>query len=417
MLRKSIGIVFVLILLLAASAAAQPVELTLLTHYSTHQEDALMEWVSLWNENNPDIQVVHQNVDFDQLLPTIMAQQTAGRGADIVHAYALWGGQMTRSNVLATPPAHLVADIRGNFAATAVQAVTFDDVVYGYPTEVQTYALFYNKAILGAAGYENPPETWEELEEIAAATTVYDGNTLVTQGFGLMTGWDSAVVHPFLSLAYASGAQLLDETNSEVLINSEAGVRALQFQKDLVDAGLVDTSINVLGAFPSEQLAMTINAGWWNGSLRNGMAERYENVGVAPIPSPDGERRGSVSYSWFFGVNNRSQNQEAAWQFLEWMNSYASENGATPMGNFMSGLGIIPARDSDLAALADDLAHPNNQPFINALEYAVPEPAIFAGQRIKTILQREIESVWAGQVSPEAALARAEQQIMRELSR
>lgn len=394
------------------------VELTLLTHYSQQQEEELQTYIDQWNEENPNIHVTHKSIaDFSQLLPTMMAQQTAGQQADILHVYSLWGGQLVQSNVLAAPPEDVIADIRANYPDAAVNGATVNGELYGYPTEIQTYALYYNKKLLEKAGYSDPPETWDELYEIAEATTEREGKKLKVAGFGLKSSPDSSgTTHPFLSLLYSAGGTFISEDGTETSIHSDAALKTLRFQQQLIEDGLTDTSFEVADAFPSEQVAMTINAGWWQGTLKATMGDKYAHVGVTPVPSPDGSGSGSVSYGFFYGVNERSQQQKEAWEFLKWLNAEAQENGATPEANFLASQGIIPSRTSDLEALETAFATPNNQPFIEALEYAVPEPNVLNGEKIKTSLQKQIESVWSGQITPEQALETAEQQILRDLT-
>lgn len=394
-----------------------PVELTIMTHYSQQQEEELQKYIDQWNEENPDIQVTHKSIaDFSQLLPTMMAQQTSGQQADILHVYSLWGGQLVQSNVLATPPEDVIEDIETNYPEAAIKGSTVNEELLGYPTEIQTYALYYNKKLLEEAGYTEPPETWDELYEIAKATTKREGGKLQVEGFGLKSSPDSSgTIHPFLSLLYSAGGSFISEDGTETSINSEAALKTLEFQQSLIEEGLTDTSLEVADAFPSERVAMTINAGWWQGTLKATMEDKYENVGVAPVPSPDGSRNGSVSYGFFYGVNERSQHQEEAWKFLKWLNGEALENGATPEANFLASQGIIPSRTADLEALEEEFATENNQPFIEAMEYAVPEPNVLNGEKIKTQLQKQLESVWSGQITPEKALETAEQQVSAEL--
>lgn len=394
-----------------------PVTLTLMTHYSQQQEQELKKYIDKWNKDNPDIQVKHKSIaDFSKLLPTIMAQQTSGQQADILHIYSLWGGQLAKSNVLSAPPEDVVSDINENYPDGAVAGSTVDNQLLGYPTEVQTYGLYYNKKLLQEAGYTEPPKTWDELYEIAKATTKQENGKIKVEGFGLKSSPDaSGVVHPFLSLLYSADGSFISEDETKAELDSEAGLKTLQFQKKFIDDKLSDTSIDVAKAFPSERVAMTINASWWQGTLKATMKDKYENVGVAPIPSPDGSGQGSVSYSFFYGVNSKSKHQEEAWKFLKWLNSEAQDNGASPEANFLISQGIIPTRNSDIEALQEELSGENNQPFIDALDYAIPEPNMEKGEKVKTVLQKQLESAWSNQTTPEKAVKTATEQITQEL--
>jgi multiple sugar transport system substrate-binding protein len=383
--------------------------ITLLTHYGNDPlKSGLAKLVDQWNSENPDSKVETQAVAYEELLQTITVRQTGGQAADIVQAYSLWGGQLAEAHVLDKVPDDVATDVRDNYSKAAVGSVTVDDQVLGYPTEVQSYALFYNKKLLADAGITEPPRTWAELADAAAKTTTRDdsGNIDVA-GFGLTSGWDSAVVHPFVSLLQSAGGSYMSEDGKSSAFDSKAGREALELEKQLIDDEVADPSINVLKGFPSQKIAMTVNAGWWIGTLKDKMKDDYDNIGVVALPGPDKGDKGSLAYGYFTGVNSKSTHKDKAWDFLRWLNAHKGDNGATPMGSFQFSVGTIPGRVSDSEALTGTIDDPNYQPFVEALDYAIPEPNPASGQEMKTALQHSIEAVWTGEKSIEEALSEA----------
>jgi multiple sugar transport system substrate-binding protein len=165
---------------------------------------------------------------------------------------------------------------------------------------------------------------------------------------------------------------------------------------------------------------MTIQAGWWAGSLKGVMKDAYANVATAPLPSPDGQKKGSLAYTWMWGVNSKSKHQKEAWEFLKWFNTVAVKDGVTPEGSFLlNAFNSISSRKSDLEAapIKDKLA--NDQvlkTFIDALNYATPEPNPAAGVEIQDILFKQIENVWTKQTTPDAAVQAAQKEIQAKLS-
>src|SRR5699024_8252089 len=113
-----------------------------------------------------------------------------------------------------------------------------------------------------------------------------------------------------LSLLYTAGGTFVGEDGTTVELDSDAGLETLQLQQKFLENGLADTSIDVAKGFTSGNVAMTINASWWPANLKEVMGDDYEDVGVAPIPSPDGNDEGSVSYSFMYTVNNQSKHQD-----------------------------------------------------------------------------------------------------------
>jgi len=89
----------------SGSGGGGKVQLTLLSHYSDGpSKTGLDKMIAEWNKDNPNIQVKADVVKFDDLLTTLTVRQTGGRGADIVSAYGLWGGQLQKANVVAKVP-------------------------------------------------------------------------------------------------------------------------------------------------------------------------------------------------------------------------------------------------------------------------------------------------------------------------
>lgn len=396
------------------------VHLTIMTHYSQQQATELEKYINEWNKEHPKIQVKHISIaDFTQLLPTIMAKQTSGQQPDILHVYSLWGGQLAENHVFAMPPKEIRESIKKDYPTAAVKGSTVNGKLLGYPSEVETYALYYNKKLLKEAGFTHPPKTWDELYHMAKTITKRDrSGKLEVEGFGLKPSNDaSGVVHPYLALLHSAGGYFINDKGTKTGLDSKAGLKTLQFQQKFIHNKVTDTSVEIPKAFPSEKVAMVIGAGWWQGSLKAIMQDKYKDIGIAPIPSPDGKKKGTVSYSYFYGVDSKSPHKKEAWQFLKWLNEKAQKNGATAEGNFLLSQGIIPSRKPDIKILHKELAAPNNQPFIDALNYATPEPNPLGGEKIKTLLQSELESSWSGEETPKQAIRTASKRVDNELRR
>lgn len=389
------------------SSSGGKVTLTLLTHYGNEPlKGGLQKLVDQWNTENPKIHVQTQSVNFNDLLSTVTVRQTGGRGADMVNVYALWGGQLQQAHVLADPPASVTNDVRTNYSKAASAAVTYNGKVLGYPTEVETYVLFYNKKLMAAGGIAHPPTTWTELEADAKRLSKHDskGNTTV-EGLSVLQSGDNQSVHPFLSLLNSAGGKFLSPDNKTAAFDQQPGQRALAMESRIAKAKATDPALDAEKAFPSDKVAMAIQAGWWIGELKNGMGARYaKEVGTAPIPGPQAGQHGSLAYAFVIGVNSRSKHKEQDWKFLTWLNSHKEANGVTGMGEFLNSQGIIPGRVTDAAALKVGSQDPNVLPVRDALAYAMAEPDIPQAEQVKTALHQNIMSVLTGQKSSDTAL-------------
>lgn len=411
-LKRSMTVVMALaIALLAVTPAAlaqEEVELTVLTHWGEErlieaQQAMIDEYMAL----NPNVTIELQTVPFSELYTRIVTARTAGTSPDIYHIYNLWLPEFTAGGMLSPVPEDIVADVAEGAAGTSVVGVTVNEQIWGYPTEVNTYLLLYNKRLLEEAGYSEPPATWEELAEIAPAITKVDDTGAVSQvGFGVITGWDSGVVHPFMALLYSNGGQYFNEDFTEVAFDSPEGLETLQLYQDLMDSDGMDISIPY-GDFANSSIGMVIMANWWRASLMASENIDYETeIAVAPIPvGPSGEETATLAYNWLWSVDANSPQQEAAWAFVQWLNTPRAEGEPTPMGDLLvNELGAIPSMLADQEAYAEDLGDHFLAPFVASTEYALQEPVIGGSQEIKTMLQTEIESLWTGMTDPQSVL-------------
>ncbi|MFJ3307969.1 ABC transporter substrate-binding protein [Streptomyces sp. NPDC086549] len=396
-----------------------PIVLTLLSHYASGElKQALQGPVDEWNATHDRVKVRTKAVEFTDLLTTFMVRQAAGQGADILHPYCLWNGQLVRAGVLRPAPSGHAEEIRRGYGAAAVGSSSVGGEVYGYPTEVQTYALYYNKRLLREAGVDGPPRTWRELEETACRTATRDGygNTLV-QGFGLSTFDDSTTVGQTLALLNAAGGRFVAADGRSTAIDSPVGRAVFDLEHRLVAKGASAPGVNVYQAFASGQVAMVISAGWWTANLKALMGKGYRDVGVAPVPVPEADgRRATLSTGFMLGVNTASERPREAWEFLRWLNT-EKVSGATRMSALQVSVGSLTGRADDMRTLLGEGGDPNLRPFLDALAYAVPEPNVPGAQQAKSLLRKNIEALWTGQQSVDEALRTIRRQVDQEVSR
>ncbi len=402
----------------AAAASGEPVTLTILTHWGEESLATPMQAkLDAYMAANPNVTIEYQAVTFDQLLTKITTARAAGASPDIIHFYNLWMPDFVEGGMLAEPPADLLAEIQANYSEGTIGAVSYGGQVWGVPTELNTYQLIYNKQMLADAGV-TPPTTLAELKEAACALKVVgDDGTVQRAGLVLLTGWDSGVVHPYVSLLWSAGGEYLAEDLSVAEFNSAEGAEVAQAYVDMVNEQCVDPALGAMTNFAEGKGAMMIVANFFRSTLQTSMEGGYENVGVAPIPTSNDGQSTTVQYNWLWGVDAASPNQAEAWKFIQWMNSPAAEGEASPMGDYLtSALGAIPSRLSDQEALADRLSDEFMTAFVGSASTARPEPVLRGGQEIKTALQQGIEATWYGQKDVATALADAETEANRILS-
>jgi multiple sugar transport system substrate-binding protein len=382
--------------------------LTLAAHYSPEEAASLTPCFEQY-EAETGVGIDYQQIAYGDYLQTVLTSSLSGQAPDIYHLYSIWGAQMIENGVLAAPPQDVAEFVQDNYVQTTVDAATINDQLWGIPTEVSNYMLIYNKKLFAEAGFDAPPTTWDELVEMAAAMTERNEQGNIVQA-GYAFGPEVApTVHPFLTQLYSRNIDLFKEDYSGTNLTTPEAAEVLTGQVRLFEEGITDTSVEVWN-FPSGTVAMMTMAPWYKATLQEAFGDEFEDtVGVAPIPAGDDWR--SLQYAFFFGVDAQSENQEGAWQFLTWLNTARSEGEVSCMGTMLLGLGALTGNTKDIAAAGDRLNDSFTQPFVDALERSITEPNVVQASEIETILKNYIDLAWAGQLSPEDALAAADQEI------
>lgn len=412
------------------SSSGNKVTISYLTHWSGPQITQLNQAIAAYEKLNPNVTINVRTVPFGNLLTTINTQGGSSNGPTIMGIYNLWLPQLVQNGLLASAPDAQAQDIQQGYASGITSAVKVDDKTYGYPNEVDLYALNYNKALFKEAGISSPPTTWAELVSDATKLTKRDASGKITQqGFGIINSWNSGVVHPWLSLVDSDGGQLLS-SDHKALLTSKADQAAtnlysqLIFQDKVTDPAMNQANASTTGPFlenfANGKTAMIIMANWWESNLQASMGDKFQDVATAPIPvGPDGTQAHSVSYSWSTVVNKHasSDQQTAAWNFLKWLNgSQSGKNGSSAMGDILLGMGILPSRTSDLQAHQADLNTPFIKTYVDQLPASIPFPVVLGGDELTTSIQKSLESVMFGQSSAQQAMSQAQTNVSQILS-
>lgn len=403
--------------------------ITFLTHWAPDQVKMLEAAAAAYEKTHDNVDVQIRAVPFANLLSTLRTQGASPNGPTIASIYDLWLPELVRDGLAAPAPQQYADDVASNWPTNLVEDVTKDGKRYGYPNEVDLYALNYNKRLFAEAGIAEPPKTWAELEAAAAKLTKPG-----QQGFGVITSWPAGVVHPFLSLVASNGGQLLDGTAPQ--LTDPKVVAVAELYQRLVDAKATDPTMSQANAnttgpyldnFVNGKTGMLIMANWWQSSLQQAMGDRYADVGVAAIPvGPSGSKPSAISYSWLTIVNAKATQakQDAAWEFLAWLNGPESQNvveggksGASAMADVLMSMGILPSRTSDLKAYETELSDPFLKVYVDELPNATPFPTVLGGEQATQIIQKHIEDLLFGKASAADAMKAAQEEAADVLAK
>ncbi|MBZ9747635.1 extracellular solute-binding protein [Mesorhizobium sp. CO1-1-7] len=402
--------------MLSATAWAQSVNISYLTHWSPETVTLLEAATKDYAKANPDVSVTVRAVPFGDLLTTLRSQGGGADGPTIGGIYDLWLPELARDKLVAPAPNAVASEVKASWPAGIASAASVGGKLYGIPNEIDVYALNYNKALFKQAGITAAPKTWDELKDAAKKLTNKDAGQ---QGFGMINSWAAGVVHPFASLLVSNGGELVKD--GKPVLDSPQAAETFQLYEDLIKSGVsvpamatadANTTGPFLDNFVSGKTGMIIMANWWESALKTGMGDKFADIATAPIPvGPSGDKPHSISYSWMTVVNANADavEQKAAWDFLAWLNNPKSgKNGASAMSGILMSMGILPSRTSDIEAHKDKLGSEFLSGYVNVLADAKPFPVVPGGQEFSESLQQTLEALQYGQVSAKDAQTTAQ---------
>jgi multiple sugar transport system substrate-binding protein len=396
--------------LIATGGAAQETKtIQVATHYTEEQAAPLLACFDAYEAEHPGITVEHQQTAYGDFLQTILTSRVGGTAPDIVNVYSVWVPQLAAAGALEPPPADVADWINASYSPSTVGAATVNGQLWGIPTELSIYALVYNKQLLEAAGFTEPPKTWAELREMAqAVTTANDQGNIEVGGYAYGTSVAEGV-HPFYSQMFAAGVPPFAEDGRSTNLTSPEAIQILSDQAALFADGITSNAI-VVDNFASNAVAMQISANWNKFGWQEAFGDQFaDTVGIAPIPT-DGPG-GTMLYSFLWAVDSTSDAKEESWDLLRFLNE-PRDGGLSCTGEMMQGMGAFAGSTADLdimTANADDF----DRAYIEEVTSgrAVTQPNIWQASEVDRILRGYIDQAWAGSMTAEEALTAADAEI------
>jgi trehalose/maltose transport system substrate-binding protein len=218
---------------------------------------------------------------------------------------------------------------------------TIDAQLVAVPLFADFGILYYRTDLLQQYGFDHPPTTWDDLEEMAQI--IQDGEQ--ADGNKEFSGfvWQGAPYEGLtcnaLEWIYSHGGGLIIE-DGEVTVNNAAAKRALQRASRWVGTISPEEVVSykeedARQVFQEGHAAFMRNwpyayaAGNEDGSPIKG------RFGVAPLPHAQGEHSAGTVGGWQLGVSSYSQHPDAAVEFVRYMTSPEVQRWRALVGSYV----------------------------------------------------------------------------------
>lgn len=389
-------------------AGAEKVTLNFTAHWlSAQRRPTIDKIVGLWNQRNPDVQVVYNGVPFDQLITKTLAGVAAGNAPDVVVIDIRTSTQRAARNQN-TDLSQFGADkLASNFFPQLWATGTYKGKQYALPFVTDTRVLYYNKAAMKEVGLDpnKPPKTWDDLWNYAAKLDKKDGNRWTRIGFFPDFG-----DFGFEGWVNNAGGFLFDKSGETPTINGPVAVRVMDWYKKWDDkygpANVAAFKASFGGGAQDEFMSGKVPLVVRNGNYITTLKTNAPNLdyGFTTVPTPDGKT--GVGTTWGGGFNievpRGSKHPKEAYAFAKFL---ATE-----------GAKIWVAEQNDLPAYKAAQTANKNPLFLKLvsmlpLNYLAPSP-VYA-PNFQTAVQKAVDDVMLRGRDPKAALDEAQAAVQK----
>lgn len=363
--------------------------------WDANNQKAFLEEMGQAFEQQYGVPVKFEEVGNTDQVNKLMTDGPAGLAADVLLFPHDHIGNAAAAGLL-LPNTQFEEEVINENVENAVKAVTYEDILYGYPRSVETYALIYNKDLIAEA-----PATFDE---VFAFGETFNNPSINQYAFA----WElQQFYYNFAFLASQGGYMFGDDnTNSaDIGLNNEGAVEGAKFLQEIkakllpLNSGDIDFDIKK-GLFLEGSLALDINGPWAIADYKSAGL----NFGVAPLPKVAGNPMTSFSGVQAYYVNANSNYPQAAQLLARFLSTKEAQ-----MKNFELN-SLIPANReaaNDPAVANDDIT----KGFLAQFENSTPMPSIPEMGSVWNPITSAISEIWNEGKDPKTALDNAVAQI------
>ncbi|MFP5115387.1 ABC transporter substrate-binding protein [Bacillaceae bacterium C204] len=378
------------------------------------KKDYFDKWINKFNESQDKIVVKATYIAGDAWDQRITAAQAAGTGPDVMTMnYGKIAYSADQGKIKALDE-YIDATKWDDLYDWSNDMVSVNGKHYAYPFNAEPGSiLLYRKDFFEEAGLdpENPPKTWDELIEYGKKLTNDKHYGLTAAGTTADMAWSHWGMQAMM------GGLAINDDWSKATVNSEGNKKLFNFWNTLYKEKIFPKQMpglyTEIEPLVDGRTAMMFNGSFVFDALRNKYADVVDKIGVAPLPTPDGDYKKPTATlgGWTFVVDGNSKHPKEAAQFIDYMLAGDPE----VMVDFfnLSKFSSFTGRKSVDAALENNEYAKNDEwrKMIQekVLPYAIPEP-IYAWD-ISLSYANALERVYLKGEDIDKSLSQAEKEI------
>ena len=289
--------------------------------FGGHAEEDVAAYVDEFNDSQDEVVVEFTGLQWADGRDKIIQAVSAGTGPDVFIMAPVNQDFLSSGALAPLEELGFTEEDVDPFLDVIEFAAGHEGNVYGVPIGYYANSLYYNQSILSEYGFDGPPETWDDLKEMAATiTTESAAGGDPVMGFQIK-GMDdhlNAINHTWANFFYAAGGKQLSSDFSQANADSEAGREALEYLRSFVEEGITTPGPNAVGGFIDGTVAMFAFQQLHLPEIAASTLE--DDWSIAPMPVGP-ESGASYVDGEFLVANAESEVLDAAGAFMRWMTS------------------------------------------------------------------------------------------------
>lgn len=365
----------------------------------------------------------HTSIDKDIYAPILQAFERAYPGIKVEHMLVPWAAyteKYTTAFASANPPdvhyavdefypmyaeagaladlytvgsSREIAELRGGIPDSMWHAAHYKGEFVGIPYLTSGLALVYNKNLLAKAGFDLPPDTWDDVIKYCRKLTIKDASGKAVQWGWADLPFETEEAKPAYYL-YQAGARLLNKDNTGPGFDNPEGLASFKLCEILYQKEKIALPI---GKYPGR----TIDDAFFTGKFAMWLAHEhllttarkgYPNfpIGAAITPKGPGGRGAYVGFG-LLAIAKKSKHKKEALGLIKWLTSLENEKV------YCEASFLGPANTFVTAFEGDEI----RQVWIKNAANSIPFPLMVKLDQLRKLLYKEFQALMVGQKTAE----------------
>lgn len=330
---------------------------------------------------------------------------------DLVYMDTVWAPKFAAAGWLEPLDDRIPKAELNQFLQGDVEAGRYQNQLYRIPVRSDVGMLYYRTDLLAEGGY-NPPETFEELQTIAANL---QENSPADWGYLWQGKQYEGLSAMFVEVLKGYGGFWIDPETNTVGLDRANAIDAVKFLTATIDTGITPKGVTTYTE--NETLRFFINGesvflrNWpyvWREANKDD-SPIAGKIALKPMVHAPKYNSGGCQGGWGLGISSTTAYPEEAWKVIQYFSSEKFQR------QFVLSTSYVPSRRSlftDPQIVAEYGHYPE---LLSVLDNAVLRPPVAQYAQASDILQRYLTAALSGRLTPEDAMQSAAAETRRLL--